>query len=296
MLQQLTLCNFQKHIAYTIDFDPHVTVIVGDSDSGKTTLLRALRWIMLNQPVGANFAHRGSTAVSAEAVVDGEYIIRVRSKEKNAYIHEGEKFVAFGAGKVPDAISAFLRVSEVNFQRQLEGSFWLLDSPSQVAQELNAIVDLSVIDQALTLAAAEVREAKTEAQAATKRRDEARDRRDRLEWVPAFAESVAGLDRKSAALEELRGRKDRLHALLTEIKQAQALAGKKPPDISVLVQRKEAVERITKQRTALAALLTRIKQAIRQRDDAKAKLAASEKEHTEATSGRCPLCGRGEGE
>ncbi len=295
MLERLTLNNFQKYLTYTLDFDPHVTVIVGDSDSGKTTLLRALRWIALNQPVGANFAHRGSSSVSAEMVMDGATIGRSRSKSENAYTLDGEKFAAFGAGKVPDAISQFLRVSGVNFQRQLEGSFWLLDSPSQVAQELNAIIDLSVIDQALTLAAAEVREAKAEASTAAKRRDEARAARDRLEWVPAFAASVAAMDERWTALETISKRAERLRTVLADIRQAQALAEKKPPEISVLIQRKDTLERITLQRTTLSQRIEYLKTALRRREEAAARLQASVAEHEQSTQGRCPLCGR-EGE
>ena len=56
MLKRLRIKNFQKHGKVDISFDPHVTCIVGDSDAGKSSLLRALHWFLTNPMEPISFA------------------------------------------------------------------------------------------------------------------------------------------------------------------------------------------------------------------------------------------------
>ena len=47
-LSRLSLTNFQKHERLALDLDPRLTSIAGDSDRGKSAVLRALAWLCLN--------------------------------------------------------------------------------------------------------------------------------------------------------------------------------------------------------------------------------------------------------
>lgn len=94
-LKKLTIENFQSHVKTTIEPAPpgQLTVITGPSDSGKTAVLRAGRWVFNNQPQGADFIRVGASF--ARTTVDyasGHTVIRERTKATNRY-----KIVAPGA-------------------------------------------------------------------------------------------------------------------------------------------------------------------------------------------------------
>jgi len=58
MIKYLQIQNFQSHKDSLLEFDPGVNVIVGSSDSGKTAVIRALRWLVWNRPSGDAFRRR----------------------------------------------------------------------------------------------------------------------------------------------------------------------------------------------------------------------------------------------
>ena len=55
MIQSLQINNFQSHKYSVMELHKGVNVIIGPSDSGKTTILRALRWLVWNRPSGDAF-------------------------------------------------------------------------------------------------------------------------------------------------------------------------------------------------------------------------------------------------
>jgi exonuclease SbcC len=52
MIQSIVLRNFQAHKNTEISLDKGITAIVGSSDSGKTSILRAFYWVLQNKPSG----------------------------------------------------------------------------------------------------------------------------------------------------------------------------------------------------------------------------------------------------
>ena len=80
MLESLDITNFQKHSTYHIDFDPYLTVLVGPTNIGKSSLLRAIRWCMLNTPSGDSFIKQGESFTSVKLKVDNHTIERKRGK------------------------------------------------------------------------------------------------------------------------------------------------------------------------------------------------------------------------
>lgn len=163
MIESLTLSNFQAHQSLTIDLDPHCTVIVGASDKGKSAIIRALRWLCLNQPSGEAFIRDGSREAMVEAVVDGEHILRVRGKGQNEYRlyqPDGPKFFkALGNGNIPPEIASLLSVGPINFQAQHDSPFWFGETAGEVSRQLNQIINLGVIDDVLAKLDRRVREA-----------------------------------------------------------------------------------------------------------------------------------------
>lgn len=146
MLKKLVLQNFQCHNKLVIEFDPSITTIVGSSDSGKSSIIRSLYWAAFNNPSGSAFIRSGSTGCSVTIQTDLGVVKRRRGKSVNQYVLNGKELSAIGRS-VPKEVSDVLRLSTLNFQNQHDSPLWLSESPSQVAKNLNEIVDLDLLDK-----------------------------------------------------------------------------------------------------------------------------------------------------
>ena len=149
MIQSLTLENFQSHKSSKLDFSPGINVIVGPSDSGKSAILRALKWAAWNTPSGEAFRSNWGGTTTVDLDTDTDSIIRAKDSKGNSYRLNKTVFKAFGAGTPPDEIVAALNLNEINIQQQLDRPFLLDDSPGKVAQHFNAVAHLDSIDRGL---------------------------------------------------------------------------------------------------------------------------------------------------
>jgi len=159
MIKSIRLLSFLSHQNTTLEFAPGVNVLVGPSDSGKTSIIRALRWVAENRPAGDEFRSHWAKASKTEVEVtvyddyDSHVIWRTKGSTDNFYGLDIETFKAFGQD-VPAPVKQALGLSDINIQYQLDGPFLLGDSPGAVARYLNQVVDLEDIDQAMSAAAA----------------------------------------------------------------------------------------------------------------------------------------------
>lgn len=199
MLEQLVLQNFQTHHKLTIDLDSHITTIIGESDVGKSSILRALRWLCLNDFRGEAFRRHGAPFVIVRLKVDRHIISRVRGK-KNAYVLDGEQFVSFGQGNVPSNVANLLNLGEVNFQNQHDAPFWFAQTGGQVAKELNTIINLNVIDETLAHIASEHRRAKLAVELSEERLGTAKTMWGALEWVVEADQKLVDVEAKKTTL------------------------------------------------------------------------------------------------
>ncbi len=86
-IEAVRLENFQSHLDTYIELDKGLNVLVGQSDSGKTAILRGVRWVLFNQPRGTDFIRVGADFVRATVFFsDGTAIVRERTASKNRYI------------------------------------------------------------------------------------------------------------------------------------------------------------------------------------------------------------------
>ena len=166
MIKTLILENFQSHKNTEIGFLPGVNVIVGRSDVGKSTILRALSWALFNTPDGLDMIRHGQKICKVVIVFhDGTIIQRNRSKAKNEYVLEvGDqqyKFSGFGRS-VPDEIKKVVNMQEINISSQFSQFFLLSDSSGEVARKLNKIARLDLIDKVIKYVNKEIRQNKSE--------------------------------------------------------------------------------------------------------------------------------------
>jgi DNA repair protein SbcC/Rad50 len=149
MIKLIHIQNFQSHEETYCEFHPGVNIIVGTSDSGKTAIIRALRWVVWNRPSGSSI--RSNWGGKTEVRISTNEGIVVRSKDKtDKYIIriEGRKDLELEAfsTSVPPEVSNLLGISEVNLQQQLDRPFLLDDTPGDVAKHFNKVARLDKID------------------------------------------------------------------------------------------------------------------------------------------------------
>jgi DNA repair ATPase RecN len=164
-LQSLTLKNFQAHKDLDVQFSPTLTTIKGATDAGKSAVLRALRWVCLNDIAGADFIREGAKQVTVTLEVTSNLEVPstfeiARSKKadatRNTYALDGHEYKAFGQS-VPSDIATTLALNKINFQGQHDPPFWFSDTAGEVSRQLNSVIDLSIIDSALANIASAVR-------------------------------------------------------------------------------------------------------------------------------------------
>lgn len=149
LISSIQINNFQAHQDTFIDFNEGVNAIIGVSDSGKTSILRALTWCITNKPSGDAFQSSwGGDTLVAVTLSSGDTITRGRDKKGNYYKVNNTEFRAFGAGDPPQEVQALFNMNNINISAQMDAPFLLSSSPGEVAQILNKVVNLDIIDTA----------------------------------------------------------------------------------------------------------------------------------------------------
>jgi DNA repair exonuclease SbcCD ATPase subunit len=150
MLTELSLTSFQPHASLTIPLSP-ITVITGRSDAGKSSIIRALAWVLWNRGTPAKLLRRGDTIVSAALTISGHKI--TRTSQFNAYWLDEREFRVVGR-TLPDDIVRILKISTDSIQFQHEYFFWFSETGSGLVTRIEETFGLhepaSWIDTAKT--------------------------------------------------------------------------------------------------------------------------------------------------
>jgi len=147
MIKQLNISNYQSHKDSELLFDPGVNIIVGESDSGKTAIIRALRWVIWNKPTGNSMRSYWGGETSVELFTDDAHVVRSKDKEEE-YVLGDSHFKAFRT-EVPEEIQKALNMSTINLQKQLDQPFLISETSGNVAQHFNKVAKLDQIDTGL---------------------------------------------------------------------------------------------------------------------------------------------------
>jgi len=223
---KLTIENFQSHENTVVELSPGVTALVGESDRGKSAVIRALRWLVLGEPKGAGFVRAGETRCKVRLDYDtGDYVERIKSPRDNAYLCNDSAYRGFG-NTPPLEIQEITGVakSEVagepvcaNIAGQHDPPFLLGMPNTAKAQIIGTLGGADVFDAALR---------GTMTDAARARRDAARLEEEigalnieiaGLAWVE---ELRAAIDEAASAMKQIAqdtSRRDKIAALHTEL-------------------------------------------------------------------------------
>lgn len=242
MIKKIKITNFQPHRKTRLVFDEHVTTIVGPSDRGKSAVIRALRLALQNKPRGDSFIKTGTKHCKVDVWVGDSVVTRERGTA-NLYSLDGEEFKAFG-NDVPAPIERLLAVNDINFQAQHDAPFWFSLNAGEVSKQLNQVINLSIIDDALSETASVVRKAKSTRDLTQDRLEAAKTKEQELAYALEIDADLKQVEQAAEAREQA---SYRCAALLEAVQKGKELG----------LQRKNARQ----QATELESLLAKAKEA-----------------------------------
>lgn len=163
-LKDLHVKNFQSHKDTRVEFSPNITMFLGESDTGKTSLFRMIELISKNQPRGVAYITAGTTkATGTLTLVNDVEVVRERTKTVNRYvIHNPDgtsrNFEGFGIDVPPDVVEALdhrpifidhdMKL-DLNFAKQLDGHFLLTENDAAKAKIIDGLAKINVFNIAL---------------------------------------------------------------------------------------------------------------------------------------------------
>jgi len=192
MINGIEIKNFQSHKHTKIDFTKGVNVFCGESDNGKTAIIRAIRWVVENRPLGTdklnsywneNFKEDMSVKLFLE---NNQWVERIRNKTLNGYrFFNNEKEITLEASgkEVPQVISDMLRFSDVNFQFQMDSPYLISMTSGDASKYLNKIIHLDVIDNTLSVAESDKRNLNAEKKIIEKDIIDYQNKIENLSWL-----------------------------------------------------------------------------------------------------------------
>lgn len=204
----MEILNFQTHKDLKIEFGETITSIVGPSDRGKSSILRALIWCLTNRPGGDSFIRYGANGCSVSLFIGDDKIERVKSQKQNSYFLNGKEFKAIRTD-IPPEISRILNVDENNIQQQHDPVFWFSNTAGDVGKRLNQIVNLDIIDFTLGRIQSQQKETKTE-----------------LQVLLSLLEEQQGILKDSEKIENLFSIVEKIEMMETEFQKKKTLCSK----------------------------------------------------------------------
>lgn len=295
-IRSVHLRNFQSHADTRIELAPGLTVLTGPSDSGKSAILRALRWVYWNQPPGLEILRAGASQVSVEVELeDGTRVRRERSASVNRYVIErpGEPpQVLEGFGRdVPEPVLEALGIRNVHlggrdlwlgYAGQLEPHFLIAEPGAVQAEAIGRLTGVHVLGQAAVAVRRDEQAAEREASRLAQEMEEIRAELEGYADLPAEEARVtaaeACLDR-ATRLEERVARLEMLGRQLEDIRREAAAVRRLLDRFRGVPAAERLIERaaeLARRREALLRLATSLDDVRRQKLDVHALLARTD--------------------
>lgn len=141
--------DWESHPHTVINLCDTVTAILGNSHNGKSGLVRGIELLRSNRPTNTSYFPRGNKKPASSVSIsrDDGFVSRVRTKSKNYYDVNGDEYKALRTG-VPEQVSEFLNMTDLNIQLQKNVHFMLTETPGERAKILNKTAGLSEMDKA----------------------------------------------------------------------------------------------------------------------------------------------------
>lgn len=205
LIEKVLIENFQSHESTELTFHDGLNVIVGSSDHGKSAVIRAIRWVLYNEPRGNDFIRQGTNFARVTLWLNTGYAItRERTPSKNRYIltdRYGNSNIYEGFGNevpqeivnahgIPKVILDTDKNTSINIGNQLEGPFLLSESGAVRAKAIGRLTGLHIIDKAIRDSATDLRRENQTKDRFEKELDEVGDKLKEYQYLDELGEKI----------------------------------------------------------------------------------------------------------
>lgn len=194
MIDSFWIKNFETHLDTVVDLHPGVNTFVGESDEGKSGLVRALTLNAKNRPRGDEYRNdqldpkkdkKKAVQVSVSYKKSGTVLRERDNASVNHYVIDGKEPLRALRSDVPDEVKDVTRMRDVNIQSQhpSEQYFLLADNPGTVAKQFNKVAGLTIMDDAIKSINSQVRSCNAEIAVSKKAIEKIETELKETEWV-----------------------------------------------------------------------------------------------------------------
>lgn len=136
---KLAVKDYQIIKSASLEFIPGLNVIIGPSNNGKTSILKALKALVYTVP-GTTSIRAGQPSYTVGVTYNNHTVILQKGMKESVYLLDGEKYTKFGQ-TTPEAISKALNIKELvlngnkeqlNFWDQMNYPFLLDKTPVEL--------------------------------------------------------------------------------------------------------------------------------------------------------------------
>lgn len=217
MIKEINIKNFQSHKDTKMSLHPGLNVIVGTSYSGKSAILRALRWLVENKAPKGIYRSFWGGDTSIELVLDEHSATRGRTDKENTYSLDDEVLKAFKTD-VPDPVKNLLNFNEINLQKQHDMPFLVSKSGPEIQRTLNEIANLDLIDTTMANLNGSKLKTSAEINDTSEKLKDYEMKLKRLEFVEQMKEKSTSLKELYNTTQEKSARLDSLLDTVTSVK------------------------------------------------------------------------------
>ena len=255
-IKKVELHNFQSHEYTEMEFDRGLNVILGNSDVGKTAILRAIKWSLYNEPKGDYFIRQGEKDVSCKVTFSNGVIVeRLKTPSKNSYFlvdasGNEMRFEGFGID-VPKEITDVTNMYKVsldnsnnktilNIAEQLDGPFLLNDQASLRASAIGRLIGVNYVDDALRTVVRDNKRTNQEIVELIKNKEDLKKQLDEFSYIKEYKEKFEKITKIRNKIKTLQ---DRLE-LISKIKENLDKNRIELEDVSNLVEKFKSLNQL----------------------------------------------------
>lgn len=169
MIRGIKLVGFQSHVDTSINLTEGLNVITGPSDSGKTAVIRAVRWVALNEPQGDAVVNQNVGYAQVTVITDTGVVTKVRNKGKVRYeINIDGENISYDKSEIPQEVYRILGINKTSFGDvevvlpfafQLDAPFLISSPASFGGKVLGKICNADTVELAVKKSSREVSQA-----------------------------------------------------------------------------------------------------------------------------------------
>ena len=311
MIQRIELTGFQSHQHTVLEMVPGLNVLVGETNSGKTAVLRAIEWVVRNRPLKPQneLLSRKSDECVVEITTSRGSVRREWSKKFNGYVltdTQGKKATYRDLrGDVPPEVRMILDLGDINIQDQWSPVFLFDLSPGQVSRYVSDLLGFDPLDQAVSRAKTWAQERARDAVRMDAELKEARAELERFSYVDALLPRMARVEAKEQRIarlvEELRELRRAAYEVAARRLEVERLKVQQPTvDLDSLQDKIHRIEQLEERRDELLAAADCVRSARGDVETRREEFAAAERELDAARTAQvdalidlrvCPTCG-----